>query len=280
MLFLAGLFSVNFFGQNILGDQIRQQANRLQSGDTEAKRDALHKLRAAESAEASRIAAEGLTDKIEIVRATAPFSVLSLPADEAAESLLPQLKDKSAYVRRETAYALGATKSVKAAAPLAQILASDKDYSVRCSAALALGLVGEVSTVPALIEILQKKPAANEEFLRRSAARSIGQIAAATLLKDFLAQSEIKDFNAYTIGNRKNLSEKHSALRTATVILINILNSPNEADDTKREAVYALGEIGSPTAIPILTQKISAEDYYLAENARRALQKINSASEK
>src|SRR5207237_2848833 len=112
-MFLCAFFlSSNVLKAQTLTDaEIRQQAEQLQTGDTEAKRTALHKLRAAKNENASRVATAGLDDKAEIVRATAPFSVLALPPDEAVENLLPGLKDKSAYVRRETAYALGVTRS-------------------------------------------------------------------------------------------------------------------------------------------------------------------------
>lgn len=270
-------FAANIFAQNLTDEQIRQQAERLQKGDEETRRDALHKLRASESKNASRIAAEGLTDKSEIVRATAPFSVVSLPSDEAAENLLPQLKDRSEYVRRETAYALGKTRNVRATQPLLEILQRDKEYSVRCAAAVALGEIGDISAVDALTAILQRNPREEEEFLRRAAARSIGQIAEATLLKEFQAQAEIKDYNAFVLANRKTLSEKYPALRNAVPVLIKTVQNRNEADDPKREAAFALGAIGDARATAILQANLNAEDYYLAEISRQALRKISAS---
>ena len=276
LLFFAlfSLFLQKTFAQNLSDEQIRQQAERLQKGDAETQRDALHKLRASESENASRIATEGLTDKSEIVRATAPFSVLSLPSDEAAENLLPQLKDRSEYVRRETAYALGKTRNIKATQPLLDILQRDKEYSVKCAAAVALGEIGNISAVNALTRILQRNPSEEEEFLRRAAARSIGQIVEATLLKEFLAQTEIKDYDAFVLANRKTLSERYPALGSAVGVLIKTLQNQNEADDPKRGAAFALGAIGDPRATTILQANLNAEDYYLAEISREALRKI------
>lgn len=268
------VFANASFAQNLSDDEIRQQAERLRSSETETRRDALHKLRASESENASRIATAGLTDKSEIVRATAPFSVLELPNDEAAEGLLPQLKDKSEYVRRETAYALGKTHSTRAMQPLIEILQKDKQYSVKCSAAVALGEIGDVSAVDALTAVLRRNTKDEEEFLYRSAARSIGQIAEITLQKEFLAQTEIKDFSVYVQENRKNLSAKFLVLQSAVVALIQTLQNPKEADDVKRETAFALGAIGDSSAIPILETKITAEDYYLAEISRQAVKKI------
>lgn len=269
-------FAGNSFAQTLSPAEIRQQAERLESGDVEARRDALHKLRVSESENASRIATEGLTDKAEIVRATAPFSVLDLPSDEAAENLLPQLKDKSAFVRRETAYALGETHSTRAVQPLIQILQRDKEYGVQCSAAVALGEIGDISAVDALTRVLQKNPTEENDFLRRSAARSIGKIAETTLQKEFFSQTEIKDFDVFVMENRKKLIERHPSLRVAASILIRVLQNPEEADDTKREAAFALGATGDVLAITVLKSKLNAEDYYLAEIARMALKKITN----
>lgn len=262
------------FAQNLSDSEIRQQAERLNSSDAETRRDALHKLRLSQSENASRIATGGLNDKSEIVRATAPFSVLALPADEAAANLLPQIKDKSEYVRRETAYALGETRSLRATGALLAALEKDKKFSVKCSAAVALGQIGDISAVNALTKILQQSPKADEEFLRRAAARSIGQTAEITLQREFLAQSEIKDFGAFVLENRKALSGKFPALSAAVSVLIQTLQNPKEADDVKREAAFALGAIGDVRALPILQARLDAEDYFLAENSRIAVRKI------
>jgi HEAT repeat protein len=267
-------FAANVFAQNLTDEQIRQQADRLQRGDEETRRDALHKLRVSESENASRIATEGLTDRSEIVRATAPFSVLSLPSNEAAENLLPQLKDRSELVRRETAYALGRTRNIRAVQPLLDILQRDREYAVRCAAAVALGEIGDISAAAALIRILQRNPREEEEFLRRAAARSIGQIAETTLLKEFLAQTEILNYDEFVLSNRATLTQRHPALQTAVPVLIKMLQNRNEEDDPKREAAFALGAIGDSRATLILQANLNAEDYYLAEISREALRKI------
>jgi HEAT repeat protein len=266
--------ALNIFAQSLSPEEIRRQAQRLESGDAEAKRDALHRLRASESENASRIASGALDDKDEIVRATAPFSVLALPADEAAQRLLPLLKDKSEYVRREAAYALGETRSSAAVQPLLALLRSDKDYQVRCASVVALGKIGDVSAIESLNLILRQPPRDEEEFLRRAAARSIGQIAETALGKEFLNQSGIKVFNDFASQNRKNLVAEFPALRSSVAVLIRVLQNKEEADDAKREAAFALGEIGDAAAVRVLQSLTGAEDYYLAENSHLALKKI------
>lgn len=272
---LTVIYSSSFaIAQNLSSSEIQRQAARLKSADAETRRDALYKLRLAGNENASRIAAQSLTDKTEIVRAVAPFSVLSLPPEEAAGLLLPQLGDKSEFVRRETAYALGKTRSARAVSPLLEILRKDKKYSVRCAAAVALGDIGNLAAAAALTQILQTKPKEDEDFLRRAAAHSIGQIAENLLAKDFFAQADAKDFEIFAAANRRFLSEKYPPLRAAVNALVQALQNRRESDDAKREAAFALGAIGDASAIPVLQSKLTAADYYLAKISQAALKKI------
>ena len=247
-------------------------------GNIESKREALFQIRNLKSAEASRIAISALQDADEIIRATAAFSVIFLPSDEALQVLLPLLSDKKELVRRETAYALGNVRNPNSVNPLIQILQKDKILEVRNAAIVALGQIGEVSTVAELVKLLQKKPNDKEEFLRRSAARSIGQIAQ-IIQTDKVKVITPEDFlpEKYQIIEKPkyaNLSETFPTFRTANDVLIQTLQNPKETDDVKREAAFALGEIGDVSAIPILQANLNAKDYYLAEISQEALNKI------
>ena len=154
------------------------------------------------------------------------------------------------------------------------MMQSDKILEVRTAAAAALGKIGDVSAVEKLLRILRTRPVEDEEFLRRSAARSVGQIAQILLTaersvvtpQNFLPD-KFKDFGA--VGG--NLPVAFSA---AVDVLIGVLRSNSEADDTRREAAFALGAIGDARAIPALQPFVSAQDPYLAEISREALIKI------
>ena len=169
-------FSAYFAGK-ISAQNLEVLDKQIQTGNTEQKREALFQIRNFQTSETSRIAVAALRDADEIVRATAAFSVIYLPKAEAAQVLLPNLQDKSEIVRRETAYALGKVGDDSAVNSLLQILNKDKVFEVRTASAVALGEIGDVSAIGDLVKILQKKPKEDEEFLRRAAARSIGQIA-------------------------------------------------------------------------------------------------------
>ncbi|MEO8071973.1 MAG: HEAT repeat domain-containing protein [Acidobacteriota bacterium] len=278
-VFLCALcsFAGNIFAQN----SIETFSEIIERGNTEQKRDALYQIRNLETESASRIAIPALKDSSEIVRATAAFSVIYLPKDEAFQVLLPLLTDKNEFVRRETAYALGKVRNPQAINYLIQVFQKDKSDEVKNVAVVALGEIGDVSAVDFLTRILQKKPkkenAAND-FLRRSAARAIGEIAQiiqtgkieVVTPKDFLPDK----FVLFTPPNFLYLSRNLPVFLNANNTLIQTLQNNRESLNTRREAAFALGAIGEESAIPILQANLNNQNYYLAEIVKESLRKI------
>lgn len=253
----------------------------LKRGNDEQKRTALLQIRNLETAEASRIAVPALADSSEIVRATAASSVIYLPKDEAFAVLSPLLNDKKEFVRREAVYALGKIQNPSAIGLLIQIFEKDRKNKfpeVKNACLIALGEIGDVSALGFLTQILQRKPNETNGFERRSAARSVGQIA------QFIQTGKIKVLTPLTsppvelqiieTAKYKNLSEQFPAFRNSVPILTAILQSRKESDDTKRETAFALGAIGDANAVEILRSNLNAKDYYLAEISKEALEKI------
>lgn len=262
-------------------------ALKINKGNSEQKRDALFQIRNFKTAEASRIALPALRDSSESVRAEAVSSVIFLPPDEAAQNLLPLLNDKNILVRRETAYALGKTRSLLAVQPLIQKFQAEKLSDVKNACVAALGEIGDVSTISFLTQILRNSPKKEDdadEFLRRSAARSIGQIAQ----KLQTGESETNTPQNLLIANNtsskslllnyKNLTTDFPAFRDSASALIQVLQSSKEVDDTKREAAFALGAIGDNSAVQALQSNVNAADYYLGRICQESLAKISSVS--
>jgi HEAT repeat protein len=251
----------------------------IKSGNTERKRDALFQIRNLKTVAASRLAVPALSDKSEIVRATAASAIIFLPPDEAAPILLPLLRDKSILVRKEAAYALGKTQNPQAVASLVEIIQRDKIQEVKDAATVALGEIGDVSAIDALTRILQRRLRDEEEFFRRTAARSIGQIA------QIIQTNETKivtpenflpgELKKTVKPVYKNLSETFPQFRAALPVLFQALQNPREFADVKREAAFALGTIGDESSIPVLRANLNGEDYYLAEISREALEKLS-----
>ena len=281
ILWCAFAFSVS--GQILTPTDLEPLILRISKGNDEQKRDALYQIRNLKTAEASRIALPALKDSSEIVRATAAYSVIFLPSDEAAQNLLPLLNDKKELVRRETAYALGKTRSRLAVQPLIQKFQKEKSGDVRNACVVALGEIGDVSAINFLTQTLQKNPKKEDEsndFLRRSAARSIGQIAEflQTGKTEILTPENllIADEKKQTIiaSPYKNLSADSTDFRSAVPTLIKILQNPNEQDDAKRESAFALGAIADNSATQILQTNLNAADYYLARICKESLEKL------
>jgi HEAT repeat protein len=234
--------------------EIRVQSARLSSVNVEERRDAVVRLGALGRPEASRAAASALLDASAIVRATAARAVLSLGRGEAATLILPLLRDRDEFVRREAAYALGLARSPLAVTALAAALETDKKPSVRGAAAVALGQVGDSSAAPALAGALSRRlPASGffnrirrrkveeDEFVRRAAAVSLGQL-----------------------GSRESVPA-----------LVDALSDARAPEDVRREAARSLGIIGDPSAAPALRSVLTSPDPYLSRIAFEALRKID-----
>jgi len=279
-LFFCGsiliILASNVFAQT--PEQIKFYAERIEFGEIEVKRNALYDLRNFETELASRVAVPALRDTSEIVRATATHSVVFLQMDEAAQVLLPLLSDESPYIRRETAYALGKVRNPKTADELIGLLKNDKDQEVRGACAIALGKIGDASAVVTLTAIFGRKLKSDEIFLRRAAARSIGQIA--QIIQDqestrTTPESFLPD--EYKIVRRpkyRRLLEIFPIFSEANAALAKTLQNQKEAEDVKREAAFALGEIGEATSIEILKSNLGSKDYYLVEICEEALRKV------
>lgn len=252
--------SGRFFQQSTrtpLQRRIEIELARLSSSDKEERRDAVQRLGAMARPESSRAASSALNDSSPVVRATAAHAVLSLEPADAAALLLPLLRDKDEFVRRETAYALGLTRHAAVVAALVSVLTGDKKPSVRAAAAIALGQIADPAAVAALSETLGRRIAASgtfgrltrrqtaeDEFVRRSAAVALGRIKS----------------------------------RAGVPALISALSNERAGDDVRREAANALGLIGDQTAVPALRAVLAARDPRLSRIAFEALRKLDASS--
>ena len=230
--------------------EIQRQRQRLSSSEDEERRDAVMRLGSMRRPEASRTALPALSDASAIVRATAAKAILSIGPEESVSSLLPLLNDKDEFVRRETAYALGLTRSSAATAALSDRLLNDKEDGVQAAAAVALGHIADEAAVVALVGTLapQLSAPANKKgkpednvFVLRAAATALG----------------------------------HLRSRAGTAALISVLSNEKLPSDVRRESARSLGLIGDQTALPALRAASTAADPYLAEIASEALKKIS-----
>ena len=239
-----------------LQSKIDAQAQRLKSNEVEIRRDAAHQLRLLENAAAGRVAATALNDSSEIVRVTAAEACAYLADEEAAQVLAPLLVvrkksdiKKNEFTRREAAFALGEARSKTAVPNLIETLQNDKSLIVRAAAAVALGQIQDERAVIALSQTLsaphfrKKDLLTQDEFLRRSAARALGEI------------------------RQKN----------GVPALIAALRDTAQAAETRRESARALGLIADQSAVEVLRENANAPDYLLAEIAQKSLEQIKNS---
>jgi len=230
--------------------EIEKQRNRLSSVDTEERRDAVTRLRALRHPEASRAAIAGLSDASAIVRATAAGAVLSLPGEESAAALQPLLNDKDEFVRQETAYALGKTRSRAMVAPLIQLLGKEKKDGVRAAIVVTLGEIGDEAAVVTLAQVLRPELAVTLSKKKNKKTDNVMVLRAA----------------AHSLGQIRN--------RAALPSLIAALQDEQAESDIRREAATALGLIGDAAALPALNGLSNTDDPYLSQAAFKASRRI------
>jgi HEAT repeat protein len=259
---------------------IENLAEQIGAGNSEQKRSVLFEIRNRQSEIYSRIAVPALKDSDEIVRATAAFSVIYLPKDEAFNALIPNLQDKSEIVRRETAYALGKVQNSLAINPLILAFQKDKSTEVKNACIIALGEIGDASAIDALTPVLRQKPSDDNNFLRRSAARSIGQIAQIIQIQKsqvITPQNFLPDkYKEIKLPKYLQLTDEFPVFRESIIVLIQTLQNSKESGDVKREAAFGLGAIGDKAAISVLQKNLINQDYYLAEICKEALRRISA----
>lgn len=248
-LVCSSVFAQSNGNLNPLQAEIEKHRQRLTAGDVEERRDAVMRLGNLHVSEASRAAMPALSDPSPVVRAHAAKAILSVQPEHAVAALLPLLKDKDEFVRRETAYSLGLTRSQSATSALSQLLLTDKEDGVRAAAAVALGNIADEAAVISLVGTLApelssgtngKRKREQNVFVLRAAAVALGKIKS----------------------------------RAGTAALVSVLNNEKLDSDVRREAARSLGLIGDPSAAGALRSASTASDPYLSQLAHEALRKL------
>jgi len=165
---------------------------------------------------------------------------------------------------------------------LLETLLKDKVLEVRNAAAVALGPTGNAASIPAISKLLLDKPSEDNEFARRAAARSIGQIAQIIRtgkIEVITPQNFLPDkYKNVEAPSARDLPANDRNFPAAAAILVTVLRNSAEADDTRREAAFALGAIGNKLAVTALESGGASTDPYLAEICREATLKIGKLS--
>jgi HEAT repeat protein len=214
----------------------------LKSSDEEVRLDAvirLGSLRTTGAAAALKIAAGDQSEKVRAASITALGATGDSSNDAIVAARLSQ--DKSLFVRKSAAYALGRLKSPESSAALREAL-HDKELEVRGAAAVALGEYGEPADVAALTAALSD----TVPFVQEQAARALGRFGRAS---------------------------------TSAVPLLIKLLSGTGPHGLRLHAAVALGQIGERSALPALRSASHDRDPYLSKAAMQAIRLIESRTE-
>jgi HEAT repeat protein len=222
--------------QNIRAE-ISRLALRLRSSDEEERRDAVVKLSEIESPETTGVLLFALNDRSERVRAMAIDGLSRTGSPQAVDAIAARASsDKSPFVRKEAAYALGRLRSPSGTAALVAAL-KDKEMEVRGAAAVALGQCGDAAPIEPLLGALSDK----SEFVRAQAARALGA------------------------------AGRGAAVAVARLVTL-ITSDPDQ--EVRRQAAVALGLIGEKAALPALERASRDPDPLLSNAAREAINHI------
>lgn len=131
-------------------------------------------------------------------------------------------------------------------------------------AVVYLGQHGDASAVPALLAVLESGPATD---VKRSIAEALGRLADPRAAPSLL----------------KILQDPDPQVRTAAIVAMAKINAPEfvaslaaaaQAGDSRLPAIWALGVLGDPQAVPVLSGLLHDPDKYVRYNARQALKRL------
>lgn len=177
---------------------------------------------------------------------------------DEVEIQIDLLKDPDWAVRREAAITLGEMGDERCVEPLIRAL-QDGDWQVREVASEALGLVGSPAVEP-LIKLCRSWDH------RKAAIRALGKIKDERVLDPLIHQLRSDEFGEDATDALVELGSP------AVEKLVAALSDRD--DNTRKQAVIALGRIQDSSAIDPLIEKLNDKDWYTRLTAAAALEKI------
>ncbi|BBC22493.1 HEAT repeat domain-containing protein [Pseudanabaena sp. ABRG5-3] len=169
-------------------------------------------------------------------------------SDKAVAILIEAFKDKDSFVRRNVVRALGKIGSNKAVEPLILNLRPEEHPEVRRDSAEALSKIGSTKAVEALIQRITDKT----YYVREDIVWAL-----------------------LNIGENELIEPLRNVVKDQIIDPLIQALTDRDSSDVRRDAAFALGEIGRKKAIPFLVQAYNAEwFYYVRKNIAEALGKI------
>jgi len=212
---------------------------------------------------------KALYDQDESIRIVAARALGDLPGPESLEVLMRvALQDASERIRSHVVKVVGARRTREAVPKLESALRAESDL-VRANAAMALGEIGDRSSLPVLFRSL------DDPFykVRCLAAHAIAKIAPgdmeaqAAVAKRLGAEDNamaIVDL-AWSLGS---LGDR-SGMETLRTLLFK-----GEPEDVRAEAAIALGDLGDASELPVLQKALADKMGIVRSRVAEAIDKI------
>ncbi|MBU1868710.1 HEAT repeat domain-containing protein [Patescibacteria group bacterium] len=201
------------------------------------------------------------------VRSSAALSLGVSGNETAIPALINALNDSNNMVRTNALRGLGGLKATTA---LPQIKAklNDPDKHVRYTAAQIIKELGGKSEIADLLPALKDE----DTFVRESALETLKSLVSSedTLIIPDLINTVVNDRDGQVSRAAAEVLIKIGP--PAVADLITAYSSANK--NARVHLAYALGEIGSPEAIPVLTKTLSSDHKTDAINAAFAIYKL------
>lgn len=208
-----------------------------------------------------------LEDDSPKVRAAAAVALGRIQNVGTISGLSLALKDRTASVRKEAAFALGLVGDSTAAPALIQRLKTEPDVTVRGSLVTALGMLTARSAGPSLAKSIRSPHATERWAAALAAARSrdsslVEPLAAAA--RD--ARPEMRWRVAYALGRIGDIRGSSALRRLST----------DKVDMVRYSAARGLGDIGDSAAAPRLVSMLADSSWRVRVNAAHALGAIRA----
>lgn len=222
---------------------------------------------------------------------------LKKPYEKSVDRLVEELKDFDPKVRSKAAEELGRSGNTDAVAPLIFVLKYDDVWSVRKSAAWALGELKDRRSVGSLIEALKH----NDWIVQFKAAEALGKIGDTHAVEPLIETLQSESSHVYeqvtwALGElcddraviplinalenelpavRMNSAKALGKIRNRQAVepLIATLMK-DSIPEVKKWAAWALGALNDSRAIEPLISTLNDGDYYVRMHAGLSLEKI------
>ncbi|MCY7385999.1 MAG: HEAT repeat domain-containing protein [Microcoleus sp. CAN_BIN18] len=206
----------------------------------------------------------GLVDGLDVPGWLKVALLQEVRSDEAIPGLVKLVEDSNYSVRRSAADALGAIGSEAAISGLLKLV-EHSDYYVRRSVAYALGNIGSEAAISGLLKLVEH----SDYYVRWSAAGALGKIGDKKAIPGLLKLLE--DSNPYV---RSSAADALGSIGDEKAIpgLLKLLEDSNPY--VRSSAADALGSIGDDQAIPGLLKLLEDSDSDVRSSAADALGNI------